>query len=161
MGGCIDWTVNDVNRSYSSKIICFDPRKNLFEVFPSPPSKFQDANDIIGLGVVGECLCMVRRSRQTSQVLIRKEYGIGESWMALTVMTLFFPPFLFIKNGENHEVLGNKNTSPSIGILIGLGGIPRKAGITWLNQFALLPANMVMSGRVHRVLIIGLVTFGN
>ncbi|KAM7488750.1 hypothetical protein LguiB_026234 [Lonicera macranthoides] len=107
VNGRMHWTVND-----ATKIICFDPRKNLFEDFPSPPSKFQNATaDIIGLGVVGDRLCMVRRVRQTSQVLIMKEYGIGESWTALTVMTLFFPPFLFIKNGENHEILGNKNTS--------------------------------------------------
>ena len=106
VNGRMHWTVDDKSNQYplSTKIICFDACANLFEEFPSPQSNFRDENAIVGLGVLGECLCMVRRIFHTVEILIMKEYGVRESWMSLSIKTFFFPPYIFIKNGE---ILGN------------------------------------------------------
>ncbi|KAM7488748.1 hypothetical protein LguiB_026232 [Lonicera macranthoides] len=102
VNGKMHWTVNEKfkNSSLPQEIICFDQHTNLFKEFPSPQSKFRGENAIAGLGVLGECLCMVRRKFHTVEILIMKEYGVKESWTSLSTVTFFSSPFLFIKNGE-------------------------------------------------------------
>ncbi|KAM7485682.1 hypothetical protein LguiA_001691 [Lonicera macranthoides] len=106
VNGTMHWTVNDsVNNQYSlsKKIIYFDLCRNLFEEFPSPQSQFGGKNAIFCLGVSGGYLCMVRLDHFNIEILIMKKYGVRESWTALTVIPLVYPPyppFLFTKNGD-------------------------------------------------------------
>ncbi|KAM7485685.1 hypothetical protein LguiA_001694 [Lonicera macranthoides] len=104
VNGMMHWTVNDsVNNRQSKKIIYFDPSRNLFEEFPSPPSQFGGKKAIFHLGVSGGYLCMVRLCRFNIEVLIMKKYGIRESWTSLTTMPLPshpFLPFIFTNNGD-------------------------------------------------------------
>ncbi|KAM7488746.1 hypothetical protein LguiB_026230 [Lonicera macranthoides] len=117
VNGTMHWIVNDsVNNPQSKKIIYFDPSRNLFEEFPSPPSKFGDQNAIFYLGVSGGYLCMVRLSRSSFSidVMIMKKYGIRESWTSLTTTRPFvfrpYPPFPFTNNGDI-MILEKKNKS--------------------------------------------------
>lgn len=88
---------------------------NKFHDFPSPRSKFGDLNAIVGLGVLGGCLCMARADNRTYfkidgdvVILTMNEYGVVDSWTRMFVSSNSrvdpshgnLTPFLITKDGE-------------------------------------------------------------
>ncbi|XP_060171099.1 F-box protein CPR1-like [Lycium barbarum] len=72
--------------SSSNQIIYFDPISEEFNMFSVPePKSNQEENDIVGLGVLNECLCMTRLEDDKGgvEILVMKEYGVKESWTSL------------------------------------------------------------------------------
>nr|GLL40703.1 F-box/kelch-repeat protein At3g23880-like [Ipomoea trifida] len=72
-----------------NRIIYFDPMHDEFRILPTPDLWHQRKNEIVGLGVIDECLCMASSmvkdeeepKMKTIQIWIMKEYGKQESWM--------------------------------------------------------------------------------
>ncbi|KAM3270105.1 hypothetical protein P3S67_030011 [Capsicum chacoense] len=68
------------------KLIYLDPITEKLHMFPTPePKNNQQANIIVGLGVLNECLCMSRLDDDKSgvEILVMKEYGVKESRTSL------------------------------------------------------------------------------
>ncbi|CAL5420092.1 unnamed protein product [Camellia sinensis] len=77
-----------------TEIVCFDPWTEQFVEVPTPRAR----NRILGLGVLKECLCMVQCFDYEIEVLVMKEYGVGESW---TILFNLFDNVL----GQTHEMV--------------------------------------------------------
>lgn len=107
-------TVNDrlhwvVGEFPTQQIVCFDPLVDEFAEFSTPCNERR--NEILGLGVLDGCLCVVcyghcGRDTPDIVVLIMKEYGMEESWTRLFVISHFggYPgclvPLCLTKNGK-------------------------------------------------------------
>ncbi|PHU12566.1 hypothetical protein BC332_19496 [Capsicum chinense] len=71
-------------------VIYFDPISEKFHMLPIPEHG-REKNEIAGLGILNECLCMARQEHDRGfEILIMKQDGIKESWTSL----------FFIKNQE-------------------------------------------------------------
>ncbi|KAM7492940.1 hypothetical protein LguiB_027549 [Lonicera macranthoides] len=111
VNGHIHWTIGKT-------IAYFETTRNTFEALPSPPDHRQYLT--IGSGVLDECLCIGRRSRNMTEddveVVAMKKYGVAESWTALYVISIlkvsscFSPlwPLLLTKNGEEVLFISNR-----------------------------------------------------
>ncbi|KAM7492942.1 hypothetical protein LguiB_027551 [Lonicera macranthoides] len=111
VNGHIHWTIG-------TTIAYFETTRNTFEALPSPPDQHKYL--IIGLGVLDECLCIGRRSRNITEdeveVVAMKKYGVAESWTTLYVLSILnvssnfwnLCPLLLTKNGEEVLFMSNR-----------------------------------------------------
>uniref|UniRef100_A0A5B7AAN1 F-box domain-containing protein n=1 Tax=Davidia involucrata TaxID=16924 RepID=A0A5B7AAN1_DAVIN len=113
VNGLLHWSVSNRNGYISAPhlIIYFDPVKDEFKELPIPqPIHY---NVILGLGVLGGCLCMVRwvdesDSEGNIEVLVMKEYGVKESWNTMFIISNLImnplwgrlEPLCFTRDGE-------------------------------------------------------------
>ncbi|GAA0166767.1 hypothetical protein LIER_40251 [Lithospermum erythrorhizon] len=69
--------------SYNS-IVYFDSSLDEFKLLPMPDPIEEGGDKIVSLGVIHECLCMIRKitfdSKCDVEILMMKEYGVKQSW---------------------------------------------------------------------------------
>ncbi|KAM7490060.1 hypothetical protein LguiA_032981 [Lonicera macranthoides] len=111
VNGHVHWTIGKT-------IAYFETTRNTFEALPSPPDHHKYL--IIGSGVLDECLCIGRRSRNITEdeveVVAMKKYGVAESWTTLYVLSILnvssnfwdLCPLLLTKNGEEVLFMSNR-----------------------------------------------------
>ncbi|KAM7489192.1 hypothetical protein LguiB_026676 [Lonicera macranthoides] len=149
VNGLLHWTI-------CRNIVRFDPRTNKFDVFPSPKSKFGNVNVIVGLGVLGGCLCMARADTEDQgriEILTMKEYGVVESWTSMFVLSNLrlnpyhqsLTPLLITKDGEVLLILTSLLRhsmklfvyNPRTKLQRTISGIPFAEGVSFMESLVL------------------------
>lgn len=84
------WRVSDIedDDSECNKIVYFDPECDEFRELPTPKPRdmsserpLNSKNSILGLGIIDNCLCMVRKETEKIEVMMMKKYNVKESWV--------------------------------------------------------------------------------
>lgn len=118
VNGKLHWLIHQDDFP-TDRIIYFDPITDEFLELPAPPRPYsfrESVTFIYGLRVLEGCLCMVCRSCESGaevehgfiDVFVMTEYGVGESWARIFVMsrlTVLFEygnlvSLCFLKSGE-------------------------------------------------------------
>lgn len=117
VNGNLHWIIQE-KKGDPELIICFDAKARRFSKLPMPRYNVGDCTHIFGLGVLDGCLSMSRfgniwNQEHSNEILIMREYGVGESWTTLCCLPLkvvgglgwlgWLPPLFYTK--KNEEIL--------------------------------------------------------
>nr|XP_027120863.1 F-box/kelch-repeat protein At3g23880-like [Coffea arabica] len=122
-------------------IVYFDTKTNDLIELPVPELRNTEEKWISGLGVVDGCLCMIRPNNDQGEVLVMKEYGVGESWTTIfgfpprLQLTKGLEPIFFTKNGDVLFAHGSKHA---------WAFNPKKESVLHLVQLPKKPTNFSM-----------------